>query len=589
MSDWRLLLAFVFTVGCAIRPAPAAIRADGTIVITQEDMDALARAQATTSTAGSDEVDRGAAGDLYAGWFRFCHEFPLRRMIYWYWLEQGALSLVVPTEEQIERLEAQRRQRVRSQDWSLALQRELDRIDDEIAALEDEREQTLADRTAALELDAPLSGQEAKEAGFLYAATALTYLDAGRAKRAARSLDRAIGFLPNEPLVRALRGLAQGDLGNGSAAREDLGSALASEPRLILALITSAQVHEDALEFGDAADLWERAARAPLGFPRSVERWANRTREVFPDGETDLGKVWSRYFQLRLRLARLRDFAHTYFHSYEKRSYKLVYDPLVATPASPEAIQALRSSVARYLKEGKAGVDRREVEGLLRALREGRDENEFQRLIAHVSDALATAERDVGREIGRRPSESPVVVLYGPAIWQTLIANRWTLGLYAPRGRAISIYMTSGMDARELKNTIYHEYGHFATFSITGPRSLPLWLAEGLAEHLALTSGYDRFAEDSVLAQWREVWAKDPIERPWFEKGPEAFGIADYYKARRAVTLLYTRFDRDGLYLFLDALGRGADLDEASTEAFGMDYRDMLRFLIKRLPSWTGS
>jgi len=587
-SPSRLKTSVLFVLGLyclvsRVAVVPAADESSDTIVLTEDDLKALARGQTTTETAETEESARAKGKSLLR--FEDCYSFPLYQFAYWEWLETGALSVVAGLEEQIIELDQKHRRVSTSQSWSEQLQDELDRIEGEIADLESEREQTLLEEIGVREAEEAESADERARIVLLRMALALNDLEAGNAKQAVEILDGAHEHLPNEPLVRSLRGIALREAGRGDEARNELLAALASQPTLLSALVTLAQMYEDGLDYDEAARFWDRARQAPLRFPRGVERWADRNRENFPQGEASLRSLFTERFQMRFRLARLRDFAHRYYQSIEKAGYKLIYDPSIGVPPTEEYVTPLREVVSRYIGGGDAQVEPEKIEQLFRALSLERDEQGFRRLMGYVSDTLATVRRDVGQQMGHRFRQPPVVVLYNPAVWEALIADPWTLGLFAPHGGSISLYLTPRMNPDELKNTIYHEYAHFATFDMAGSRDLPLWLVEGLAEHQALESGYDRFAKDPTIARWKELWASERVERQWFDKEQEMFDVADYYKARRVVGLLARRFGQDGLARFLKALGGGSDLDEASRAAFQMGYRDLLRYLVKQLPT----
>ena len=570
--------------------APAhAVHVDGDrIVITQEDLDAMARSRETSRSVGAAAPAARPGEDEYPVHFEACYAYPAREFILWDWFESGALGVIAEVEGRLVRRREEYERAAGSSNWSEQLQREIDRIEDEIDALEHEREQTLLERVATLEATPAPSPARKAELAVLHMAFALISLEDGRAKDALGALDRAAKNLPGEPLVELLRAIALRELGRADAAREALRAALQRDSRLVLACLTLAEAYEDALEYSDAAELWEQAGRARIGFPAGLERWADRNRDRFAEGAASLRGVWADYLRLRLRLARLRDFAHRYFQSFDKAAYTMVYDPSIGLPADEEFLAPLRSIVGRYLTEGEAAVDRSEVERLLERMRAERDEEAFGRLMRNLSNFVATAERRIGRAIGHRPTRRPVVVLYNPNVWEAMIARRSALAFYKPHARSISIYLEPHIAPVEIKNTIYHEYGHFVTFDLAGPRGMPIWLAEGLAEFLALESEYDRFREDPILARWREIWTQERVGRPWFAKSQEEFGVADYYKARRAVGLLAARFGTDGLNEFLSTLGGGEDLDGAAQKAFGMTYRNLLRFLVTRLPGWEG-
>jgi tetratricopeptide (TPR) repeat protein len=570
--------------------APEAPSSD-TIVLSDEELKALGGGPAATDSATTATTESAIASRPANKWsasFEPCRSFPLSQFAYWEWLESGALSPIAQIEEQITDLRREYRRTLASERWSEQLQRELDRIEDDIAALEADREQTLLEQIALLESQGADSAETRARIALFEMALALNDLDEGKARKAVEVLDRAKEHLPNEPLVRALSGVALREAGRGDAARDDLQAALATEPNLLLALVALAEVHEDNLEYDQAARLWDRAVQAPLTLPRGVERWADRNREAFPQGGESLRRAFSDRFRLRLRLARLRDFAHQYYQSFEKGGYRLLYDPSIGVPPLDDFLLPLRTVISRYMESGEEGVEPEKIERLFHDLSLERNEQDFRRFMSEITSDLATAGRDIGEALGFGRSRPPVVVLYNPNVWETLIADRWTLGLFAPHGRSISIYLTPRMTPDDLKSTVYHEYAHYVTFEIVGPRTLPLWLVEGLAEYLAAESGYDRFARDPVLARWRESWLRDPVARPWFDKDQETFDVSDYFKARRAVGVLAARFGDGGVARFLGALGNGSDLDGASREAFQMSYRDLLRYLARQLPSWTG-
>jgi len=579
------LFAAAFFALPLAKAAPAGPPSTATIIITQEDLDRFERAEAATNTTSRAKSPSEKTATEPSAAFESCRSFPYRDFIYWHWLESGELGVIARIENQIAEQRRELRAAAEDRSWSEQQQRRLDRAEDEIERLESSREQALLDRIAELELAAP-SPTVRRRRAVLYTALALVELKDGRAKDAVEALGEASRHLPGEPLITALRGIAFREAGDNEAAVGELRSALAENPRLLLAQIALAQSHEDRLEFDEAAKLWERIGREKPSFPHAVERWADRERSRFPNGIESLRRNWSDYVRRRLRLARLRDFAHKYYPTSRKAAYLLIYDPSIGTAKRDESVETLKNYVALYLEGGEQAVESDRIEQLFRTFSRRNDPAGFDNLFSYVTDALDTAERDVDRALGHRPRRRPVVVLYNPATWETLIADRSALGLFAPHGRSIGLCVEPTMSPAELKNTIYHEYGHFVMFDATGPRRLPLWLVEGVAEFAALASGYDRYAEDPVLAHWRPIWAKQPIGRPWFDKGPESFSIGDYYKSRRAIELIVARFGRRGLADFLDELGGGADLDEASRKAFGIKYRELLRFLVKRLPSW---
>lgn len=587
VGAYRVLL---WLLVMAIFPAVdlSAAEPDDVIVIRQEDIDRLRRERgeierprgASETPAEEPEPEPASFAPLYT--------YPFRECFYWHWLDTGALDIVGDVEERIDlRSEDVRRAR-QGREWSESLQRELDELDEDIGRLETERETTLSERLVELEMLVNPTEAQRTEAAIVYCALALLDLDTGKAKEALKSIDLAARFLRDEPFIDLLRGIAHREAGNNAEARLALVKALSSQPRMLPALIALAQVHEDALDYDEAAEQWKRAGEAPLGFPRSVERWANRNPQRYPEGENSLRRVWTDYFKRRLRLARLRDFAYRYYESREKPDFKLIYDPSIGVPPDLDAVGALRNMVKHYLEFGEGSVPRGDVESVFAELDRERDRAAFNELTNFVGDSLTTARREMGRRIGHMPRDPATVVLHNPAIWETLVESPSTLGVYRPPGRSIHLYVSSDTRPEELKDALYHEYGHYVTLDLAGPRRLPLWLCEGLAEAMALESGHDRYVEDPYLARWSSVWRHDEITRAWFEKGRESFDLADYYKARRCIGVLEARFGWSRITDMLAELGGGADLDQASKSAFGMEYRALQDFLIKQLPAWTG-
>jgi len=545
---------------------------DETIVITQDDVDAMISDQGeeqTTDQQGRPTLramqQAGMLPDLEAA-----YGFPSRQYIYRDWLNTPGLNFLVPIENRIREQEAEYRRMMAGRPWSEGLQRDLDLLEDEIGKVETEREQALRDRIAELETSAGLSPDQRSRDALLNMALALNFMDEGKAKQALDVLARAARDLPDEPLVHALIGAALREVGQNAAAREELRTALNGQPHLLLALVTLAEVNEDELNYEAAAELWDRARQA---------------RANLPEGEGRLPSGFSDRFVLRMRMARLHDFAKKYYEADDRAGYRLVYDPSLGVLSRNEVVVPLKEAVDLYLEGGERAIDPARLDRLFVDLNRERDPDAFRVIVSRVSDSLEAAMRDLSRQLPRGRSARPIVVLYNPDVWETLIASRQTLGSYAPHGGVISLYLTGRMNPNDLRNTVYHEYAHFLTFDVTGPRELPLWLVEGLAEYLALESGYDRFGADSTMARWRDIWAKDAVERPWFNKGHEDFTDADSFKARRAVAVLARAFGPNGLGAFLEALGDGADLNEASIRAFRMDYRELLQFIIRRLPT----
>ncbi|MCX8037717.1 MAG: hypothetical protein N3D11_11860 [Candidatus Sumerlaeia bacterium] len=544
-------------------------------------LDAMDETDATTATEEAVEPETKDAGPIQ---FEVCYSLPTRQLILREWLESGALSLIVPIENDITEVQGDYR-RVLAREGSAENRRDLEEIEDALRELERHRIETIEKRLTGIEVKGRLSPEERAEAALLHMALALIYLDEGRARLALGELDRAGGQLPNEPLVPALRAVALREMGRNESAFAAANEALAGEPKLLLAITTVAELHEDQLEYDRAAEMWQRALDVRVGVPERLGQAAARNRQVFPRGAESVRRTFADQFEVRLRWARLRDFAHRYYQTDDRAGFKLIYDPSIGMPLRDPYLSPLRDLVGRYLQGGDAAVHPDEVERMFRQLTAERDKQALEAMLGLVLDSLDSAAYTIGRALRVRRAQPPVVVLYNPDVWESLVASRGTIGLFAPHGRVIGIPLPRGNNPVLLKNTIFHEYGHYATFEITGPRELPLWLVEGIAEFLALDSGIDRYGADPVSANWADLWSREALDRSWFDKGRDTFTGADYFKARAAVGVLVDSFGINRLGEFLETLGNGSDLYEASERAFGMPYRDLLYSIVKRQAS----
>ncbi len=544
-------------------------------------LDAMDEMDTTTATEAPVEPETTAAGPIQ---FEVCYSLPTRQMILREWLGSGALDLIIPIENDITEVQGDYR-RVLSREGTAENRSDLEEIEDALRELERHRVETIEKRLTGIEVKGRLSPEERTEAALLHMALALIYLDEGRARLALGELDRAAGQLPNEPLVPALRSVALREMGRNEAAFAAANEALAGEPRLLLAIVTLAELHDDLLEYERAAEMWQRALDVRVGIPEQLGQAAARNRQAFPRGAESIRRTFADQFELRLRWARLRDFAHRYYQTDDRAEFKLIYDPSIGMPLRDPYLSPLRDLVGRYLQGGDAAVHPDEVERMFRQLSVERDKQALEATLGLVLDSLDHAAYTIGRALRVRRAQPPVIVLYNPDVWESLVASRGAIGLFAPHGRVIGIPLPRGNNPVLLKNTIFHEYGHYAMFEITGPRELPLWLVEGIAEFLALDSGIDRYGADPVSANWADLWSREPLDRSWFDKGRDTFTGADYFKARAAVGILVDSFGLNRLGEFLDVLGNGSDLDEASQRAFGIPYRDLLYSIIKRQAS----
>ncbi|MBM3334202.1 hypothetical protein FJY63_06035 [Candidatus Sumerlaeota bacterium] len=534
-----------------------------------ESVDKADSDEATTATISTEPESEDAAIARSLE-FEACYSFPARQMIYRHWLETGALDVIADAEDEIANLWTEYVDLVRLPDPTGEEKDRLAAIEKEIAQLELEREQDLLEGIAEIESGERLSEGDRHEVSLFYMALALFYLDEGKAKLALKNLDAAAMHAPDEPLLHALRGVAQHEAGNNNQAQKELDTALSAQPDIAIALIALAEISEENLDFGRAAQLWDQAGGA-------------RTDSVETDTSTSVSH--SAYFQMRSRLARLQAFAEDCYEEDKWPNCWLFLDPTLGIMPDEQSLAPVLEIVGPIFGRGELPEDPGSIGPRFQAMSRDRDREAFRALLARASNFTDAAAQDVARVLPYRRSVRPIVVLHNLDVWERLIADQKTLATATPHGAVVGIFASPRTAPNDLRGAIYHGYAHFAIAQAVGPRYVPAWLAEGLAEHLALESRYDRFAADSVMANWRAIWSREPLGRDWFAQDLRDFDLGDHYKARRAVGALISRFGIQNVRVLLGELGGGADLEEASLAAFNMGYDQVKMFLMRPTPS----
>jgi hypothetical protein len=153
------------------------------------------------------------------------------------------------------------------------------------------------------------------------------------------------------------------------------------------------------------------------------------------------------------------------------------------------------------------------------------------------------------------------------------------LGGWNEPGESIKLLATAGMGPRYLSTVLGHEYGHVATFEL-GPHSndIPWWIMEGVAELAA-----SRFAASSRrVDQTVRAWAASDNLVEWERLGDfygEAATLSTYVYTQGHHMMMYIseRFGRTGRNDWLRAMAKGAGLDDATRDVFGISFEQLDR------------
>lgn len=142
---------------------------------------------------------------------------------------------------------------------------------------------------------------------------------------------------------------------------------------------------------------------------------------------------------------------------------------------------------------------------------------------------------------------------------------RWADGLAYPQSREIYLHVGSGPD--KLDETFRHEISHIAVGRIAPPGRLPLWFYEGVAIRQSEGLSLERAWLLTQAATLGNLVPLDDLARG-FPKAGERVGIA-YAQSVNFVGHLMSQGDEQAFGAMLTAVGEGATLDTAVTQAYG--------------------
>jgi hypothetical protein len=159
----------------------------------------------------------------------------------------------------------------------------------------------------------------------------------------------------------------------------------------------------------------------------------------------------------------------------------------------------------------------------------------------------------------------------------------WAAGAAEPRASRLVVGITAGGSRQDRRTTLTHELAHVVTAEVTGGRTLPRWLDEGIARVVAGEHGIEDL---SLLAHARIADRFLPLaalERG-FPPGAADAALA-YAEAGRAVSLV-TAGGASALPDLLAHLGTGAPLDDALVAVGGRAIWQLDQDLRRSLSGW---
>jgi hypothetical protein len=307
------------------------------------------------------------------------------------------------------------------------------------------------------------------------------------------------------------------------------------------------------------------------------------------DPEARLLKGMAR-FGLKEYAASARDLAayrqragsrYAYFDKEEKELYvdslnmlMLAYYHSDQLPESLEASDELmRIKYTRELAEFQARL-RRELRGNSTRLSEASDHfkviydgYEHGKVDRKVLSILEDAYREVGREMDHFPSSPVTVVLDTRSQFHDITQSPgWAGGVFKDGRIRIPVGGLESFNESEVKRVLKHEYVHALIYSITP--ECPRWVHEGMAEYLSRGPGAARGKPRIPLRL---------LESAFYSPDVRAVAMAyqDSFHAVKAIVDNYGMYD---IKLFLEALGRGEDAEEAFRRRFYVTYD---QFIVK--------
>lgn len=194
-----------------------------------------------------------------------------------------------------------------------------------------------------------------------------------------------------------------------------------------------------------------------------------------------------------------------------------------------------------------------------------------------VLGVLEEAANQVGSELGHFPQARVPVAIYKRDDFKTVTASPdWSGGVYdgtirLPFGALKEV-------SPQMRGVLFHEYAHVVVFEMSRG-NCPLWLNEGIAEM------FGRMQHNLPMPELGKAFRRNALAD--FRKLESDFGGLStagaslaYQQSYALVNYIVTAYGWHRITGMLSALGRGAGIDQAVSQAFkdyGLDYDGLVR------------
>lgn len=253
------------------------------------------------------------------------------------------------------------------------------------------------------------------------------------------------------------------------------------------------------------------------------------------------------------------------------------------------------SAINSWRKGAELYPENREIKGLLdKADREAKAEEGFKKdntshftvqfdaerdeaLGRMVLDILEEAYSDVNLDLAHYPEGDTTVILYTKkAFKEATLSPDWSGGVYDGK---IRLPIGGIKDITpELKAVLYHEYTHVVIRSMTGGRTAPIWLNEGMAEYEGARFAARPMKELTKAAKDGRIIPMKRLEGGFSGLSDRESSLA-YLQSYSIVNYMIGRFGMNTVRDILEDIGRGDSVGTAvkkALEPYGLDYSGLV-------------
>lgn len=146
-------------------------------------------------------------------------------------------------------------------------------------------------------------------------------------------------------------------------------------------------------------------------------------------------------------------------------------------------------------------------------------------------------------------------------------------------GESIKLLASRRMGRRALRPVLAHEFGHVASFEY-GPDAIrmPWWILEGIAELVAEPWSQNASTTDRIVREWARI---DDL-RDWEDLADFRGEAANhtwhvYRQGHHMMRFVTERFGAAARNRWMIAMAKGADLEQATRDVFGMSFSELDR------------